>query len=136
MRSLWSEFKAFAFSGNLLDVAIGIAIGLAFATVVDSLVGDVIMPVVAAIFGAPDFSGLSVEVNDSEIRYGAFLTALLAFLLLALVLLFLVKGVKRATGKEAAGAQGNRECDHCKSFIPVDASVCMYCTRDVDPLVA
>ena len=54
----------------------------------------------------------------------------------ALALLFLVKAIKRLTGKEAAGAQGSRECDHCKSFIPVDASVCMFCTRDVEPLVA
>jgi large conductance mechanosensitive channel len=94
VKELLAEFKAFAFSGSLLDVAIGIAIGVAF------------------------------------------LTDLLAFLLLAVVVLFPVKAVKRLTGKEAAGAQGNRECDYCKSFIPVDASVCMFCTRDVEPLVA
>ena len=135
MRALWSEFKAFAFSGNLVDVAIGIAIGVAFAAVVDSLVENLILPLVAAIFGQPSFDYVQ-DVGQGQLFIGAFLTDLLNFLLLALVVLFLVKAIKKLTGKEAAGAQGNRECDHCKSFIPVDASVCMFCTRDVEPLVA
>jgi large conductance mechanosensitive channel len=136
VRSLWSEFKTFAFSGNLLDIAIGIAIGVAFAAVVQSLVDNLIMPLVAAIFGKPDFSAFFWKVNGSKIMWGSFLTDLVQFLLLALVVLLLVKLIKRLTGKEAAGAQGNRECDHCRSFVPVDASVCMYCTRDITPLVA
>lgn len=135
MKKLLAEFKTFAFSGSLLDVAIGLAIGAAFATVVQSLVDNVILRLVAALFGQPSF-GFTVPVGQGSIRLGAFLTDLVAFLLLAFVVLLLVKAVKKATGKEAAGAQGNRECDHCKSFIPVDASVCMFCTRDVEPLVA
>jgi large conductance mechanosensitive channel len=75
-------------------------------------------------------------VNGGEIRYGAFLTALVSFLLLALTIMLIVQVIRRATGQETAGAQGNRECDHSKSFIPVDASVCMFCTRDVDPVVS
>ena len=134
MKKLLAEFKAFAFSGSLLDVAIGIAIGVAFATVVESLVANLILPLVAAIFGEPRFDFV-LEVGRGELAVGQFLTDLLGFLLLALVLLFLVKAIKLVTGKEAAGAQGNRECDFCKSFIPVDASVCMFCTRDVTPLV-
>ena len=135
MKKLLAEFKAFAFSGSLLDVAIGIAIGVAFTTVVDSLVANLILPLVAAIFGEPSFDFV-LPVGQGELLVGQFLTDLLAFLLLAVVVLFLVKAVKRLTGKEAAGAQGNRECDYCKSFIPVDASVCMFCTRDVEPVVA
>lgn len=135
MRKLLSEFRTFAFSGSLLDVAIGLAIGAAFAAVVQSLVDNVILRLVAAIFGEPSFD-VEVPVGQGRIALGAFLTDLLSFLLLAFVVLLLVKAVKKATGKEAAGAQGNRECDHCKSFIPVDASVCMFCTRDVEPLVA
>ena len=134
MKKLLAEFKAFAFSGSLLDVAIGIAIGVAFAAVVDSLVENLILPLVAAIFGQPSFDYVQ-DVGQGQLFVGAFLTDLLNFLLLALVVLFLVKAIKRLTGKEAAGAQGNRECDFCKSFIPVDASVCMFCTRDVEPLV-
>jgi large conductance mechanosensitive channel len=136
MKKLLDEFRAFAFSGSLLDVAIGIAIGAAFAAVVDSLVKNVILQVVAAIFGQPSFNSLDFKANGATIGIGHFLTDFVSFLLLALVVLLMVKAIKRATGKEAAGAQGNRECDHCKSFVPVDASVCMYCTRDVEPLVA
>ena len=135
MKKLLGEFKTFAFSGNLVDVAIGIAIGVAFASVVDSLVGDVITPLVGAIFGQPEIAYVQ-DVGKGRLEIGAFLTELLNFLLLALVVLFLVKGIKKLTGKEAVGAQGSRECDHCKSFVPVDASVCMYCTRDIEPLVA
>ena len=134
MRKLLQEFRTFAFSGSLLDVAIGLAIGAAFATVVESLVDNVILRLVAALFGEPQFD-VEVPVGQGSVLLGAFLTDLVSFLLLALVVLFLVKAVKHATGKEAAGAQGNRECDHCKSFIPVDAAVCMFCTRDVVPLV-
>lgn len=136
MKKLLGEFKTFAFSGSLIDVAIGIAIGAAFSDVVDALNKNVILQLVAAIFGQPSFDGLSFKLNGVPIKYGAFLTVFVNFLLLAFVILMLVKLIKRLTGKEAAGAQGNRECDHCKSFVPVDASVCMYCTRDIEPLVA
>ena len=136
MRALWNEFKTFAFGGNLVDIAIGIAIGVAFAGVVQSLVDHVILPLVAAIFGQPSFHALHGSIRGTRIPYGDFLTDLLGFLLLALVVLMLVKAIKKLTGKEAAGAQGSRECDHCKSFVPVDATVCMYCTRDITPLVA
>jgi large conductance mechanosensitive channel len=136
MRTLLKDFRAFAFGGNLIDLAVGLALGAAFAGVVQSLVDDIILPLVAAIFGKPSFDNLSIAVGSGRITYGKFLTVFVAFLLLAFVILLLVKAVRKATGMEAAGAQGNRECDHCKSFIPVDASVCMFCTRDVVPVVA
>jgi large conductance mechanosensitive channel len=136
VRTLLTNFRNFAFSGSLIDLAVGLAIGAAFATVVDSLVGDVILPLVAAIFGQPNFDALVLTVNGAEIRYGSFLTALVSFLLLALTIMLIVQAIRRATGRETAGAQGSRECDHCKSFIPVDAAVCMFCTRDVDPIVS
>ena len=135
MRALFAEFKSFAFAGNLVDLAIGIAIGAAFATVVQSLVDNIILPLVAGIFGEPNFNALSVSIGSGRIEYGRFLTALVSFLLLALVIMFLVKAIRKATGVEAAGAQGSRECPHCLTFIPVDASVCMACTRDVEPVV-
>jgi large conductance mechanosensitive channel len=136
VRTLFTNFRNFAFSGSLVDLAVGLAIGTAFAAVVQALVDNVIMPLVAAIFGVPNFDDLVLTVNGSDIRYGAFLTVFVSFLLLALTIMLLVQAIRKATGKEAAGAQGNRECDHCKSFIPVDATVCMFCTRDVEPLVA
>ena len=136
MRSLLVSFRNFAFSGSLIDLAVGLAIGAAFAAVVESLVGDVILPLVAAIFGAPNFDALVLTVNGGQIRYGAFLTALVSFLLLAFTIMMIVQAIRHATGRETAGAQGSRECDHCKSFIPVDATVCMFCTRDIDPIVS
>ncbi len=134
MRTLLANFRNFAFSGSLIDLAVGVAIGAAFATVVESLVADVILPLVAAIFGEPNFDALVFTLNGAQIRYGAFLTALVSFLLLAFTIMLIVQAIRRATGRETAGAQGNRECDHCKSFIPVDASVCMFCTRDIAPI--
>lgn len=137
MKNLLREFRAFAFGGSLVDLAIGIAIGAAFAGVVDSLVKNVILPFVADVFGSPDFTRLHASIrHKARIEYGTFLTDFIAFLLLAFTILLIVKLIKRFTGVEAAGAQGNRECEYCKSFIPVDASVCMYCTRDVEPVVA
>ena len=136
MRGLLVSFKNFAFSGSLVDLAVGLAIGTAFAAVVDSLVADLILPLVAAIFGVPNFDAFVLDLNGAQITYGHFLTVLVSFLLLAFTIMLLVQVIRKATGREAAGAQGSRECDHCKSFIPVDASVCMFCTRDVDPLVS
>ena len=133
MRTLLSNFRNFAFSGSLVDLAVGLAIGAAFATVVQSLVDNVILQLVAALFGQPSF-GFVLTVNGTAITYGRFLTAFVSFLLLAVTIMFLVQAIRKATGRETAGAQGNRECDFCKSFIPVDASVCMFCTRDVEVL--
>jgi large conductance mechanosensitive channel len=135
MRKLLLEFKAFALGGSLVDLAIGIAIGVAFAGVVQALVDDLIAPIPAAILGENSFNKLSFSINGAEFKYGDFVVIFVSFLLLALAILFIVKGIKKLTGVEAAGAQGNRECDFCKSFIPVDATVCMFCTRDVEPIV-
>jgi large conductance mechanosensitive channel len=135
VRNAWDEFKAFALGGNMLDLALGFIIGTAFAGLVDSLAGDVIMQFVAAIFGQPDFSGLVFTVNDAEIRYGAFLTVLVNFLLLALVLFGLVKVLKRI-GLGNFKAQGSQECPYCKEFVAIDATRCKFCTAEIEPGVA
>jgi large conductance mechanosensitive channel len=80
------EFKEFALKGNLVELAVAFVLGLAFAAVVTSLVDDVIMQLVAAIVGKPDFSDLTFSIGDGEIRYGAFLTAPVTFLIIAFVL--------------------------------------------------
>ncbi|WP_197672035.1 large conductance mechanosensitive channel protein MscL [Alloactinosynnema sp. L-07] len=129
---MWSEFKAFALGGNMFDLALGFIIGTAFAALVESLAGNVLMQLVAAIFGKPDFSGLLFTVNGAELRYGAFLTELLNFLLLGLVLFALVKLMKKA-GLGNFRAQGSRECPYCKEFVPIDALKCKWCTADIEP---
>ena len=86
------EFKEFALKGNLVDMAVAFVLGVAFAALVNSLVADVITPIVAAIFGQPDFSRLAIRIGNSEILYGSFLNAVITFLLVALALfLFVVK---------------------------------------------
>lgn len=132
MKKLWEEFRAFALAGNMLDLALGFIIGAAFATVVESLANNVLMQLVAAIFGAPDFGGLTVAVNGAEIAYGKFLTDLVSFLLLGVVLFGLVKLVK-AAGLGNFRAQGQRECPWCKEFVAIDALKCKWCTADIDP---
>jgi large conductance mechanosensitive channel len=132
LKGAWTEFKAFALGGNMLDLALGFIIGTAFAALVDSLAGDVIMQLVAAIAGQPDFSGLVWNLNGAEIRYGAFLTVLVNFLLLGAVLFGLVKLLKRA-GMGNFRAQGSHECPYCKEFVPIDALKCKWCTADIEP---
>ncbi|HEY3563230.1 MAG TPA: large conductance mechanosensitive channel protein MscL [Kribbella sp.] len=132
MKNLWLEFKAFALGGNMLDLALGFIIGAAFAAVVESLASNVLMQLVAAIFGKPDFGGLVLRVHGAEIKYGAFLTDLLSFILLGVVLFALVKLLKRA-GLGNFRAQGQAECPYCKEFVSVDAIKCKWCTADIDP---
>lgn len=98
----------------------------------ESLAGDLIMQLVAAVAGQPDFSALKFTLNGSEIRYGSFLTVLVNFLLLAAVLFLLVKALK-TMGLGSFRAQGSRECPYCKEFVPVDALKCKWCTADIEP---
>ncbi len=132
MKKMWTEFKAFAMGGNMFDLALGFIVGTAFAGLVESLAKNVLMQLVAAIFGQPDFSTLGVTVNNSRILYGAFLTDLVNFLLLALVMFGIVKLLKKA-GLGNFRAQGQREYPYCKEFVAIDALKCKWCTADVEP---
>lgn len=130
------EFKAFLLRGNVVDLAVGIVIGAAFVAMVQSLVENILTPLVG-IFGTPDFSGLSIRAGESEITYGAFLNSAISFVMVAAaVFFFAVKPVNRLMGKvkqaddeEAA----NRECPHCLSSIPKAAGRCAFCTQEVGP---
>lgn len=133
MNRLVKDFRVFALSGNVVDLAIGVILGLAFQAVVDSFANDVLLQLIAAIFHVPDFTGLSQGVNGTEVYYGKTVAALVSFLIIASTLLLLVKGLIRVGLNFRA--QGNRECDYCKSFVPVDASRCMYCTSPLAPHV-
>ena len=129
------DFKEFLLRGNLVDMAVGIVIGVAFAAVVTALVTDLITPLIAAIGGQPNFAGLKFRVNGSEFLYGAFVNALIAFLVIAAVVFFLVvKPVnhlmnRRRTEPEVEST--TRECPQCLSRIPVGARRCAFCTSEV-----
>jgi large conductance mechanosensitive channel len=130
MSKLMEEFKAFALKGNFVDLAVAVILGLAFNLVVQSLVNDVVMPLVAAIIGQPDFNSLTVQIGDSLIYYGVFLTTLVNFLLIAFVLFMIVKAVNRATRRREEPPSVH-ECPFCKTNIAVTASRCPACTSEL-----
>jgi large conductance mechanosensitive channel len=100
--SIMQEFKAFAMKGNVVDLAVGVVIGGAFGAIVTSLVGDIIMPVIGAITGGVDFSGLAVDFGKSHIAYGKFIQATFVFLIVAFALFMVVKAMNTTKKKEAA----------------------------------
>jgi large conductance mechanosensitive channel len=134
MKKLLQEFKMFAGNGNLLDLALGVIIGAAFSTVVESLSKDIIGDLLAAVGGAPDLSGWTFKVNKGQIHIGNFVGTFINFLITAMVLFGLVKLILRFKLANFR-AQGNMECDFCKEFVPVDASRCKFCTSTIEPLV-
>jgi large conductance mechanosensitive channel len=130
-------FRQFLIRGNLIDLAVAVVIGTAFTAVVTALVADVITPLIAAIAGKPNFSGLSFRVHNSTFAYGSFINAALSFLIVATVVYFLIvapvaKITTRLTRNRAAT---ERDCPECLSAIPVAARRCKYCTAEVAPIV-
>ena len=106
VKKLVDEFKAFALGGNLIEIAVGLVLALAFAAVVGALVDFLIMPIVGIIFGEPSFDNLTLTINDSVILYGSFITAVVKFLMIALALfLFVVKPYNMWKARTAAGEE-------------------------------
>ena len=140
MPEILKEFRAFILRGNLVDLAIAVVIGAAFTTVVNALVRDLITPLIAAIFGQPDFGTLSLTINGSQFAYGDFLNALLTFVIVAAVVFFLVvKPVNMLMARmrtEPDVDSHTRGCPECLSQIPVAARRCAFCTSEVPPLAA
>ena len=136
MRRVIAEFKAFAFRGNLLDLAVGIILGIAFAALVQALVDGVLMQIVAAVFGQPDFYSLAFGLGEADIRYGVFLTELVDFIAIAVVLFLVVRAVNRITHPRGAPAEPpkTRECPYCYTVIPLAATRCSGCTGAVEPV--
>jgi large conductance mechanosensitive channel len=131
------EFREFVLRGNVIDLAVAVVIGAAFTAVVNALVKDLITPIIAAVFGQPDFGDLAFTINDSRFAYGDFLNAVLTFGLIAAVIFFLVvKPVnylmaRRRTGPEVEST--TRDCPECLSAIPIAAHRCAFCTSEVVP---
>ena len=131
-------FKTFVLRGNVVDLAIAVVIGVAFGAVVTALVKDLITPLIAAIGGQPNFGNLSFTVNHSKFAYGDFINAVVAFLILAAVVYFLVVlplGKLLSLNKKVEAAT-ERDCPECLSSIPLAATRCMYCTVTVPPVSA
>ena len=97
------EFKEFLMQGNLVEIAVGLILALAFKTVVDSLVKDIITPIIGAIFGQPDFSSLVLKIGDGRIRYGSFINTIVSFVIIGFVLFMLVKAYNKAVDMTSRG---------------------------------
>ena len=128
------EFKAFVFRGNIVDLAVAVVIGLAFGAVISALVADIITPLIAAIFGSHDFSALTFTINNSTFLYGAFINAVISFVLIAAAVFFVVVKpmnamAARRTKEEPAAT--TRDCPECLSEIPLAAKRCRFCTAEV-----
>jgi len=95
MKNLWQEFKKFALSGDLVAVAVAFILGLAFKALVDSLVNNVVMPIVGIIVGKPSFDDLTLGIGDGVIRYGLFINAIINFLIIAATLFVIVQVYER-----------------------------------------
>jgi large conductance mechanosensitive channel len=128
-------FKKFLLRGNLVDLAVAVVIGLAFAALVTALVTDLITPLIAAIGGKPNFDNLTFTVNHSQFFYGKFLNAAISFVIIAAVIYFLVvvpvTKLLAMNAKEEVASE--KDCPECLSKIPLDARRCMYCTSVVAP---
>lgn len=126
-------FREFIMRGNVIDLAVAVVIGAAFGAVVASLVADLLTPLIAAIFGKPDFSGLSFTVNNSKFMYGSFINAFISFLTVAAAIYYAVvlpinKLRERKARGQAPADPTVKQCPECASEIPIAAKRCPFCT--------
>ena len=128
-------FKEFILRGNVVDLAVAVVIGVAFGAVVAAFVADVITPLIAAIFGKPDFGSLMFTINHSTFNYGSFINAVIAFVLVAAAVYFAIvvpmnaMAARRAKGEDPT----TKECPECLSEIPIGARRCPHCTSELSP---
>jgi large conductance mechanosensitive channel len=132
------DFRKFILRGNVVDLAVAVVIGAAFGAIVTALVKDLVTPLIAAIGGQPDFSGLSFEINNSKFLYGDFINAVISFLIIAAVIFFFVvqplnKFMSHIKPSDEVDAPAERKCPECLSGIPAAAKRCMYCTAVSKP---
>ncbi len=134
MKNFFDEFKKFISRGNVMDMAVGIIIGGAFTAIVTSLVEDIITPILG-IFGGMDFSDVVLTINGSNFGIGKFITAIINFLLIALVLFSIIKAINKAQTigkkKEEEAAPTTKKCPYCLSEIPLEATRCPHCTSEL-----
>jgi large conductance mechanosensitive channel len=131
-------FRTFLLRGNVVDLAIAVVIGAAFGAVVTALVKDLLTPLIAAIGGKPDFSALSFTINNSKFLYGDFINAVIAFVILAAVVYYLVvlpmNTLIARSRREPPPDPATRQCPECLSVINIAARRCAYCTAEVPPV--
>lgn len=125
------DFKAFIMKGDVISIAVGFIMAVAFAALVTSFTADILMPIVGAIIGQPNFDSLTpLKIGKGVITYGHFLTILINFIIVAAALFFVVKMAEKAAPKKEEAAT-TRECPMCLTAIPLAAKRCAACTSEV-----
>ena len=145
------EFKEFALRGNVMDMAVGIIIGAAFGTIINSLVQDVLMPPIGLLLGNVDFSNIFVVLKEGKVagpyasvaaakaagavttNIGVFINTLISFVIIAFAVFLLVKTMNRLRRQEEAPAAAptTKECTYCFTSIPIKATRCPHCTSEL-----
>lgn len=141
MKGFIGEFKKFISRGNVMDLAVGVIIGGAFQSIVNSLVNDIVMPVISLITGGLDFSAWKIMLSEGEnaasINYGNFITAIINFIIMAFVIFCFVKFMNSLNEKlakkpeEAPAAPTTKICPFCKSEVNIEATRCPHCTSEL-----
>ena len=139
------EFKNFALKGNFLDLAVGIIMGLAFGTIVTSLVNDIIMPPIGALLGGADLTNYFIvleggsydtlaaaqEAGAVTLNYGKFINTIINFLIVALAMFFIVRAFNKMRKAETPAAPTTKDCPYCATSIPLSATRCPHCTSQL-----
>jgi large conductance mechanosensitive channel len=147
---MFKEFKEFAMRGSVIDMAVGIVIGAAFGTIVNSFVSDIIMPPISLILGKVDFSSLFIVLKDGKVagpydsfaaakaagavtvNYGAFINTIISFLIIAFAVFLVIRNINRLKRQqEAPAVPTTKECPYCLSVIPIKAVRCAHCTSEI-----
>jgi len=136
--SFLKEFKEFAVKGNVVDMAVGVVIGSAFGKIVTSLVSDLVMPPIGLLIGGVDFSNLKIVLKEDPtgkssvfLNYGAFLSTVIDFLVIALVIFIAIKGINKLKRPAEPPQPTTKECPRCFTSIPLKAVKCPNCTSDI-----
>ena len=126
-------FKTFLFRGNVVDLAVAVVIAVAFGLVITAFVKDLVTPLIAALFGKPDFGALTFTINNSKFLYGDFINAVVSFVIIAAVIYFFVvvpyTALMARARKEPPADPTTKKCTECLSEIPKDARRCAFCAQ-------
>lgn len=123
------EFKEFIAKGSVLDMAVGIIMGTAFTAIVNSVVEDLLMPIITGLTAGVDFSELYVTIGGAKLMFGNLINAIITFLIIALVMFYIVKAFNKKNKDEEVTS---KDCPFCKSSIPVEATRCPHCTSELE----
>jgi len=132
LQNLFADFKKFLIRGNLVSLAVAVVIGTVFAALIKAFIADIVTPIIALIFGKPDFSALSFSINSSHFLYGDFVNAVITFVTTAAVVFFLVvKPFEEWSERRTKSEPSVKACPECFSEINVKATRCPFCTAEI-----